>query len=273
MANLYGGWRGSTTQPGGPTQDPVTGLFNNNMGSTDPNLIAAIRKNNPNYGNVPPGYEFDAATGGYDRTPLSAGQRAGQYTQGAMGGIPSLAGLFGGAGGAGGSGGIGGTGTGGTGGGIGGTGAGGGSYVAPIQMPDTTAATNAAFARAKDQAGSLSRASLDSLSGELGSQGMLGSGAQLQGTANILSGATNTMGKEISSEAGQTAGIAADFAKTGYEGNITQRGQDIAAREAEASRNQQVLLSLLAGLRGGKQGTYGAGTGSAGAGGGGNMLY
>ncbi len=59
------------------------------------------------------------------------------------------------------------------------------------------------------------------------------------------------MGKEISSEAGQTANMAADFAKTGYQGGITQRGQDIQAQEAAATRNQQVLLSLLAGLRGG----------------------
>jgi len=182
-----------------------------------------------------------------------------------MGGVPSLAGLFGG-----GPGGAGGAGTdpGGGGTGVGtGTGLHPGNYVAPIQMPDTSAATNAAFARAKDQAGQLSRASLDSLSGELGSQGMLGSGAQLQGTADILGGATNVMGKEISSEAGKTADIAADFAKTGYGGAITQRGQDIQAQEAAAARNQQVLLALLAGLRGGGQQPYGAGTGSPGPGG------
>jgi hypothetical protein len=218
---------------------------------------------------TPAGYEWDPMTGSYGRSPTGAGTRAGQYTGAAMSASsPSLTGLMSGILGMGGAGGGGGA-AGGPGGGIGTPGGStggypagkGGGYVAPIQMPDTTAATNAAFARAKDQAGALSRSSLDSLSGELGSQGMLGSGAQLQGTADILGGATNVMGKEISSEAGQQAGIAADFAKTGYEGSIAQRGQDIQAQEAAAARNQQVLLSLLAGLR------------SGGGGGGGQLPY
>ena len=199
----------------------------------------------------PSGYEWDPMTGSYGRSPQGAGTRAGQYAGSAISGMgngpgtpASLMGLItGGMGGGGGAGG-------GTGGNVG-VGTNPGKYVAPIQMPDTTATTNAAFGRAKDQAGALARSSLDSLSGELGAQGMLGGGAQAQGAADILSGATNTMGKEISSEAGQTAGMAADFAKTGYEGSITQRGQDIQAQEAAAARNQQVLLSLLAGLRGG----------------------
>ena len=228
--------------------------------------------------NMPAGYEWDPMTQSYGRTPSSVGQRVGQEQTGQVqagplsgmfgtqGTTPSLKGLINTASPSGVGNPIAGNppmGT--TGGGPmtppgGGPGGGGttqnsGSYVAPVQMPDTSAATSAAFARAKDQAGALSRASLDSLTGELGSQGMLGGGAQAQGAADILGQATNTMGNEISSEAGQQAGIAADFAKTGYEGDITQRGQDIQEQEAAAQRNQNVLLALMKGINGGSTGT------------------
>lgn len=130
----------------------------------------------------------------------------------------------------------------------GGSGGGGGGSSAPamptLQMPDQSAATAAAFAHAKDQAGQMTRASLDSLAGELGGQGMLGSGAQLKGAAGILAKGTNLLGEESRMEAQKSADIAADFAKTGYEGSITQRGQDIG--QQTAYRGQDIGRSTSA---------------------------
>ena len=231
-----------------------------------------------NMADMPAGYEWDPLSNSFARTPTGIGQRVGQEQTGQVqagplsgmfgtqGTTPSLSGLINTAnpGGIAGNPALGTTGGGGLtsptgigapasagGPGGGGTTGSSGSYVAPIQMPDTSAATSAAFARAKDQAGALSRASLDSLTGELGSQGMLGGGAQAQGAANIVGQATNTMGNEISNEENETANLAGQFAQTGYQGDITQRGQDIAAQEAAAARNQQVLLSLMGGLMSG----------------------
>jgi hypothetical protein len=51
--------------------------------------------------------------------------------------------------------------------------------------------------------------------------------------------------------------VAADFAKTGYEGDITQRGQDIQAQDANArlalakqQMNMQMLNTILRGIGG-----------------------
>lgn len=200
---------------------------------------------------APPGYEYDPIKMSYVRTPTAAGERVNQYTNAAS---PALAGILGSigsaAGGAGSStgsassatAGIAGAGGGGSygssssaspGGSSGGPVQGGGN-IPSIQMPDPAAATNAAFATAKDNAGKLARASLDSMNGILGSQGMLGSGAQVQGTRDIVSDAAGQVGQVSRDEAGKNADIAADFAKTNYGGAIAQRGQDVQSQEANA---------------------------------------
>jgi len=189
------------------------------------------------------GYEYDPVKRTWVRSPTSAGSRTNQYSSAAMGGMfPSLDGLSG-SGSSGSSTGFA---------GIGGSGSGGpvtGGGTSPsIQAPDPTAATNAAFASAKDRAGNLTRASLDSLAGEMGAQGMLGSGGQMQGMADILTSGTNIMGEESRAQMGKQADISADFAKTKYAGDITQRGQDIAAQEANARlalAQQQQQYQLL----------------------------
>ncbi len=193
----------------------------------------------------------------------AAGTAAGTYTKNAAtaSGLlsPSLTALDG-SGGTGAAGTTGAAGAAGT--GTGGTTTGAPGAVPKVQMPDPTEATNQAFARAKDTAGNLSRASLDALNGELGSQGMLGGGGQAQGAADILARATNTMGEESNMEAGKNVDLAADFAKTNFQGGITQRGQDIQQQEAQATlaqeksfQQQQLLQSILAGLAGNKLAT------------------
>ena len=177
--------------------------------------------------------------------------------------LPSLMGLMGGGSGASGTGtsgsSVGGSGTAGVSGVVGGGGAGGsgGSSVPQVQMPDMQAANQQAFARAKDTAGNLSRASLDALNGEMGAQGMLGSGGQAEGAANILAKATNTMGAEANTEASTNAGLANTDVLANQSAAVTGRGQDIQQQEAAATlaqaksaQQQQLLLGILSGLQG-----------------------
>lgn len=204
--------------------------------------------------NAPDKYRYNPVDMKYDRTPGSVGADAGAMLNG-LNGSHAIAGLgastYGG--------GIGGGATG-SGGGING-----GQTIAPIAPPDSTAATNAAFAGAKDKAGAMSRASISSLNDELGASGMVGSGAQVQGTRDIIQSGAGELGQVSRDLAGKQADQAADFAKTSYQGGITQRGQDIAAQEAQArlaeaqaQRQQDLLMRILGGLGGGNQ------TGSAG---------
>lgn len=196
---------------------------------------------------APGGYEYDPVQMGYKRTVASRTNDQLTRMQTLMRGLDGGDGGDGGAGGGGG----------GVGGGDGGSGNP-PSQIASIAPPDSTAATNAAFASAKDQAGMLSRASLTSLNDELGASGMVGSGAQVQGTRDIIQSGAGQVGQVSRDLAGKQADQAADFAKTSYQGSITQRGQDIAAQEARARlaaeerrRRQDLLMRVMGGLGGG----------------------
>lgn len=186
----------------------------------------------------------------------AAGTAAGSFTNSYMNtAFPSLAGLSGA--GAAGTFGLGGstagTGTAGAAGAPGSSGpVGGGTSVAPLQMPDQSAKNAAIFAQAKDQVGQMSRASLDSLAGELGSEGMLGGGAQAQATRDIISQGEGQLGDTVRANAVNDANLAADFAKTNYQGALTERGQNIQAQEANArlaleqrAQQYQLLNTIL----------------------------
>ena len=246
------------------------------------------------------GYVWDPVKGEYVHSPTQQGQAVNEYNKAANPQAQDLFGrlsglLSGGVGGQGGAGG-GGGGTGGTGnilvnggndygpggGGGGGTGGiSGGSNIAPVAMPDFTASNNAAFATAKDKAGKISRASLDSLRGELGATGNLGGGAEVQAVRDTVNENAGLLGQVSRDQAEKQAETAADFAKTGYAGNITQRGQDVSAaqanaqlaqtrelanarlafeqRQADSARQLQLLTLALSGLKGAGGGGAGGG--------------
>jgi hypothetical protein len=177
---------------------------------------------------APDGYEYDPVKMSYTRTPTAAGQRGNDYFNALTGGsgLPgSLGALNGGDGGGGGgsvfasasSSGPGGTGS-----------------VPRPQAPDMTASNAATFARAKDQAGQIARASLNALNGELGAQGMMGGGAQVQGSRDIITDGMGMVGNVSRENAIQDASMKADFAKLGYQGDVTMRGQDISDKHATA---------------------------------------
>lgn len=240
-----------------PQMDPTTGLYrqpttpNNATGNLDPRNEAGMR--------------WNPETGRYERTPAAQGADQGAYTDAAI--PPSLRGILdtipgmGGSGGPGGTGGPGGYGGSGVPTGAGPGGKAGGSGVAGPQLPDAKSATDAAFATAKDRSGQISRAALDSLRGELGATGNLGSGAEVQGVRDIISAGAGIEGQATRDAASKQADVAADFAKTKYAGEVTQRGQDVQAqeaqarlafeqREAAAQRQMQLLTLALSGING-----------------------
>ena len=124
-------------------------------------------------------------------------------------------------------------------------GAGGGATVPQVSMPDTSAASAAAFGRAKDQAGQTARASLTALHNELASRNMLGSGVEGGETARIIGRAAGGANEMTREQAIQDAQAGMSRASQEYQGRIAQRGQDIDAAQAAASRRQQSLQGLL----------------------------
>lgn len=196
---------------------------------------------------APSGYQYDPVQMKYIRTPSSLGQDAAAMFGGMTGGGPaSLQALSGSGGGVFGQGGSGASGS-------------AAGNVARIAAPDMTSSNAATFGAAKDRAGQMARASLDALNGELGSQGMLGSGAQVQGTKDIIMDAGQFTSDVNRQNAVNDAQMKGDFAKLGYQGDITQRGQDIQHEEANAQlalaqqdrqmKMLQVMLQALGGAQ------------------------
>lgn len=98
--------------------------------------------------------------------------------------------------------------------------------------PQEQAARAAAFGRAKDQAGQTAVAGLASLRDEMAARGMQGSTVEQQGIGNQIAGAAggvnNFTREQLINDLNRYAGIADET----YQGNITQRGQDMQSRQA-----------------------------------------
>lgn len=197
---------------------------------------------------APPGYEYNPISMGYERQPASAGSRVNQFTTAALGGnvlgglqaaanggISGVGGGTTGVGGAGGGGGV-------LGGGAGISGGGNVGNIAPIDMTASNAAT---FANAKDQAGQEARASLSSLQGILGETGQMGGGASTQAARDVTENALGQLGAVTRQNAVTNAGQNLDVAKTNQATQLAERGQNIAAQEAQARlAQQQVALQF-----------------------------
>lgn len=198
----------------------------------------ALRTGTNTLGNLqrsaPSGYEYDPVKMSYVRTPASAGERLSQFRTAAMGGsLDALrSAAFGGGGYNSGGGG---------GGGVLPSGAGiaPGSRIATIAPVDMTASNAATFGKAKDVAGQIGRSSLDSLRAALGETGQLGGGAEVQGARDVIESAAGNIGDVNRALATQNAQSALETARLNYQGGITQRGQDIAAQEAQARLAQE----------------------------------
>ena len=102
---------------------------------------------------------------------------------------------------------------------------------------DDAAARAAAFARAKDQSGQISRSALDSLQGLMAATGRAGSPIEAGLSSNILSGTAGDLGELTREQYIQDLMGGANRATEIYRGGITQRGQDLA--------NRQSLMGLI----------------------------
>jgi hypothetical protein len=99
-------------------------------------------------------------------------------------------------------------------------------------MGNEVAARNAAFARAKDRAGQTALASLTALQNVMSNRGMSGSTEEARGMSNSLAGGANIINEFSRDELMTDLNRAADIGDRNYQGAITQRGQDAAAKQS-----------------------------------------
>lgn len=102
-----------------------------------------------------------------------------------------------------------------------------------VSAPDTSAAEEAAFGRAKDQQGKITRSALTGLQSSLAGRGMLGSGQEGRRTREIVQGGAEALSNLTREQAIQHADNAQKMAELAYTGGITQRGQDIGAQRGQ----------------------------------------
>lgn len=103
---------------------------------------------------------------------------------------------------------------------------------------DVKAAEDAIMARAKDRAGLISKSAMTGLRDSMASRGLLGSGIEGEESAKIMGGAAGGLGELNREQMIQGVQGAQHAADTQFQGDITQRGQ-----------NLQALQGLLATLQ------------------------
>lgn len=113
-------------------------------------------------------------------------------------------------------------------------------------VPDASAAQNAAFGSAKAKAGSLGRSAVNSLRADLAERGIMGGGTEARGLTDRLAAATNPLSDLNVAQQNEKLGIiqhnqdlGANQAATEFQGNVSQRGQNIQNDQASAARSQQ----------------------------------
>lgn len=102
---------------------------------------------------------------------------------------------------------------------------------------DENAARQAAFSRAKEQAGQTAMSSLQSLKGIMEGSGRMGSSMEASGIADVLGGARGDINDFTSDQLMSDLDRAGEISDMEYQGNIQQRGQDLS--------RMQSLLGLL----------------------------
>lgn len=100
-----------------------------------------------------------------------------------------------------------------------------------VNTPDSSAAEAAAFARAKDKIGLQTRGAIRGLQGELAGRGVLGSGVESSAIANVLNAGQGELGDVTREGAIQAAEREREQANLGYQGQLTQRSQNLSAMQ------------------------------------------
>lgn len=131
--------------------------------------------------------------------------------------------------------------------------------VASIAPVDTTAAQDAAFARAKDRVGQMGAGAIAGLRASMGGRGLLGSGSEGRATADVVNRGQGELGDVIRGQAVDQADLAQKTAEDNQRAALTQRGQDLEDRgrsqdlsfrayEAAQSRRQASRSAGIAAL-------------------------
>ena len=120
-------------------------------------------------------------------------------------------------------------------------GSGGGARVTrtPEDTAKEEAGRSAAFARAKETAGQNARASMASLNDVVAERGLMGSSVEAAQQGAIVGGAGSQVNDFLRDQAISEADRASEISDQEYQGQITQRGQEMARKQA--------ILNLLAG--------------------------
>lgn len=125
--------------------------------------------------------------------------------------------------------------------------------------PDGTqsAASRAAFSSAKDRIGRLGSGAMASLQRAMSGRGLSGSSIEGQEIGNLVDNARGGLSDVIRDEAGFDAKRASDIEDRDYAGNLTRRGQDMAAQQESArlelarrSQQQSEIANRLSSLQG-----------------------
>lgn len=107
------------------------------------------------------------------------------------------------------------------------------------------AGQSAAFARAKDQAGSIGRSALNSLNDVMGARGITGSGIGVNQAGGVVQEGARQLGDVTREQLIQSLALARQRASEQYQGNITQRGQDVTQQGNNVNKNLTIQQSLL----------------------------
>lgn len=111
------------------------------------------------------------------------------------------------------------------------------------QIPDAdrTAAESAAFGRAKDRVGLATQGLLKSIRNNFAKRGLSGSPLAMSREAGALESGAGQIGEVIRDQAIEGLRRQYDVRDQNYQGDISQRGQDISAEQAR----QNLVLSLV----------------------------
>lgn len=96
------------------------------------------------------------------------------------------------------------------------------------QIPfDEPGARAAAFARAKDQAGAISRSALDALREAMAGRGLAGSGIEAEQTGNLLSSGAGMLSDFTREQLIQDLTRSGQISDRNFQGQLTRRGQNL----------------------------------------------
>lgn len=107
------------------------------------------------------------------------------------------------------------------------------AQIAAIQGPNMDAANAAAFAAAKDQTGQEARGALTGLAGAMAGRGISGSGVEGRGQVGVVNQGQQELGAASRQQAVNQATLAETNALASYQGDVTQRGQNIENMNAQ----------------------------------------